>query len=151
MSIHFSQQLVCRSPVSTAWLLCFTWHLQAPTQAAKTALNVTRSIPPGNLSLHPHQCIIICSTRPPQLHVQSLTCALRVTSGTPRAALSNLSDNRYRVTCLHRQLPATFYLCAVPSSVIKNANWEWQSNREFHHCEMEWSSLAKTYERERGF
>jgi len=35
-------------------------------------------------------------------------------------------------------------LClAVGISAIKNANWEWQSNREFHHEEIEWNSLVK--------
>lgn len=34
----------------------------------------------------------------------------------------------------------SFSFLTVAASVIKNANWEWQSNRKFHHRETEWSS-----------
>lgn len=128
------------------------FHLtpQVLTAAMRTALDVTGSISPGNLLLLHHQCIIMCSTSPPHSHVQSLTCTVKVTSciWTPRVALSHLSENRNCVSCLHRQLPRHILTLTISASVIKNANWKWQSNREFYHREIEWNSLAKIYGRE---
>lgn len=54
-----------------------------------------------------------------------------------------------RIACLRRRLPPSQFLSlAVAASVIKNANWEWQSNREFHHWEIECNCLAKIHWRE---
>lgn len=123
------------------------FHLtpEASTEAARKALDVTRSIPPGNLPSLPHQHIIMCSTFPPQSHVQTLTCTLRVTShtGTCQAALCSLSENCDRFTCLCRWLPATFYLPLPQSSRIQIG-----SDIAIVNSITERGSLAQIYARE---
>lgn len=119
---------------------------QVSAGAVRTALDVTGSIPPGNFPLLHHQRIIMCSTSPPQSHVQSKGCTThtntsRCTFSSPRwiliALLASVADS-----------PPHFLSPAASASVIKNANWEWQSNREFHHRETERGGSAKIYGRE---
>lgn len=95
---------------------------QVSAGAVRTALDVTGSIPPGNFPLLHHQWIIMCSTSPPQSHVQSKGCTThtntsRCTFSSPRwiliALLASVADS-----------PPHFLSPAASASVIKNANWE---------------------------